>query len=66
MDVEQRVMKVCELHFVFMVFGYSAAMYMSPGTACVFMMYGMHHCLNISSMEDGGAVLVRACEPVEG
>ncbi len=39
---------------------------MSPGTAYVYIIYGMHHCFNIGSMEDGGGVLVRACEPIEG
>lgn len=41
-------------------------MYMCPGTAYVYFIYGMHFCLNISSKDFGGAVLIRALEPVEG
>lgn len=44
----------------------NAAMYMAPGTAYVYSVYGMHHCFNISSDGDGAAVLVRALEPSEG
>ena len=41
-------------------------MFMSPGTAYVYKIYGIHHCLNISSKGDGAAVLIRAVEPLEG
>lgn len=41
-------------------------MYMKPGTAYVYMTYGMYHCFNISSLGDGAAVLLRALEPVAG
>lgn len=36
------------------------------GTAYVYMTYGMYYCFNISSQEPGGAVLLRALDPVEG
>lgn len=42
------------------------AMYMEEGTAYVYQIYGMYNCLNISSSELGGAVLIRALDPVEG
>lgn len=42
------------------------AMYMGPGTAYVYSIYGMHHCFNISSRGDGAAVLIRALEPLGG
>lgn len=42
------------------------AMYMSPGTAYVYIIYGMYYCLNISSKDTGGAVLIRALEPIDG
>ncbi|MEM7681422.1 MAG: DNA-3-methyladenine glycosylase [Planctomycetota bacterium] len=46
----------------------TAAMWMAPGTAYVFLTYGMHHCLNVStvSADVPQAVLLRALEPVEG
>ncbi len=42
------------------------AMYMPPGTAYVYSIYGMHHCFNISSRGGGAAVLIRALEPLGG
>ncbi|WAQ97438.1 3MG-like protein [Mya arenaria] len=41
------------------------AMYMGPGTAYVYNIYGMYCCINISSQGDGAAVLVRALQPTE-
>lgn len=40
-------------------------MFMKPGTAYVYMTYGMYHCFNISSRGDGAAVLLRSIEPLE-
>lgn len=42
------------------------AMYLKPGTAYVYTIYGMYYCFNISSLEEGSAVLIRALEPCEG
>lgn len=44
----------------------SEPMYMAPGTAYVYIIYGMYHCLNISSQEPGACVLIRALEPLKG
>lgn len=43
-------------------------MYGGPGFSYVFIVYGMHYCLNIVTMEEGNpqAVLIRAVEPAGG
>jgi DNA-3-methyladenine glycosylase len=38
----------------------NAAMYMAAGTVYVYPIYGMCECVNISSLEEGSAVLIRA------
>lgn len=42
------------------------AMYMPAGTCYVYNIYGIYCCMNISSKELGGGVLIRALEPLDG
>jgi DNA-3-methyladenine glycosylase len=44
------------------------SMYLPGGHAYVYLVYGMHHCLNVvcGRRDEGVAVLLRALEPTEG
>lgn len=44
------------------------SLYLPGGHAYVYLIYGMHYCLNAvtGKKDEGGAVLLRAGEPVEG
>jgi len=46
----------------------NAPMYGPPGHSYVYLIYGVHHCLNVVTEREGfpAAILIRAIEPLEG
>lgn len=46
----------------------NGSLYLPPGHAYVYFVYGLHHCLNVVASDEpsGGAVLLRAAEVIEG
>jgi len=46
----------------------TAPLFAGPGTLYVYLVYGMHHCLNLATDRDGipGCVLLRAAEALPG
>ena len=47
---------------------HNAVLFGPPGFTYVYLIYGLHYCLNFSCLPDGeaGGVLIRALEPIEG